>query len=54
MLNLDNTLQPKVSPTIALGQKVKELKAAGEQVFNMSIGENRFPAPIELIDALKK
>ncbi len=54
MLNINSKLTPKISPTVALGQKVRELKAAGESLINMSIGENRFPPPQELIDSLRK
>lgn len=54
MLNINSKLEHKVSPTVALGQKVREMKAKGENLINMSIGENRFPAPQELIDSLKK
>lgn len=54
MLAIKNNLQPKVSPTIALNQKVKEIQAAGKQVFNMSIGENRFAPHPKLIELMQK
>jgi aspartate aminotransferase len=54
MLAIKSNLQPKVSPTIALNQKVKELQAAGEKVFNMSIGENRFPPHNQLVELMQK
>ncbi|MCA9392519.1 aminotransferase class I/II-fold pyridoxal phosphate-dependent enzyme [candidate division WWE3 bacterium] len=33
----------KTSPTLAINQKVKDLRAQGESVINAGFGENRFP-----------
>ncbi|MBD5250488.1 MAG: pyridoxal phosphate-dependent aminotransferase [Barnesiella sp.] len=43
-----------VSATLAMSQKSNELRAAGVDVINMSVGEPDFPTPHHIKDAAKK
>ncbi len=42
------------SPTVRLGDLVTEMKARGEKVLSLSIGEPDFPTPAHIVDAGKK
>ena len=48
--NLDNLEQ---SATLLINDKVRNMKAAGERVFNMGLGQSPFPVPQHVTDALK-
>ena len=43
-----------ISPTLYINQRVKEMWAAGEQVFHLSFGESRFPVHPKIRAALIK
>jgi aspartate aminotransferase len=42
------------SPTVRLGNLVSEMKARGEKVLSLSVGEPDFPTPAHIVDAAKK
>ena len=42
------------SPTVALGNLVAELKAKGDTILSLSVGEPDFPTPAHIIEAAKK
>lgn len=42
------------SPTIRLSNLVTEMKARGEKVLSLSVGEPDFPTPAHIVDAAKK
>ncbi len=42
------------SPTVRLGDLVTELKARGEKVLSLSVGEPDFPTPAHIVEAGKK
>jgi aspartate aminotransferase len=42
------------SPTVALGNLVSELKARGEDILSLSVGEPDFPTPAHIVEAAKK
>ncbi len=42
------------SPTIRLSNLVTEMKARGEQVLSLSVGEPDFPTPAHIVEAAKK
>ena len=42
------------SPTVRLGDLVAEMKARGEKVLSLAIGEPDFPTPAHIVDAAKK
>ncbi len=46
--------QIKPSPTLAVNAKAKEMKAAGADILNFSVGEPDFPTPDHVCDAGKK
>ncbi|MGQ0798047.1 MAG: pyridoxal phosphate-dependent aminotransferase [Methanobacteriota archaeon] len=41
------------SPTVALGNLVAELKAKGETILSLSVGEPDFPTPAHIVEAAK-
>ena len=42
------------SPTVRIGNLVADLKAKGETVLSLSVGEPDFPTPAHIVDAAKK
>jgi len=42
------------SPTVALGNLVAELKAKGETILSLSVGEPDFPTPAHIVEAAKR
>jgi len=42
------------SPTVRLGNLVAEMKARGEKVLSLSVGEPDFPTPAHIVEAAKK
>jgi len=42
------------SPTVRLGNLVSEMKARGEKVLSLSVGEPDFPTPKHIVDAAKE
>lgn len=44
----------KVSPTLSINDRVKEMWAAGENVFHLAFGESRFPVHPLIADALSR
>ncbi len=42
------------SPTVRLGNLVSEMKARGEKVLSLSVGEPDFPTPAHVVDAAKQ
>src|SRR5207253_2943151 len=42
------------SPTVHIGDLIAEMKARGEKVLSLAIGEPDFPTPAHIVDAAKK
>ncbi len=42
------------SPTVRLGNLISEMKARGEKVLSLSVGEPDFPTPAHIVEAAKK
>ena len=49
----DRLLAVKPSPTLAVTQKAKELKAQGVDVIDLGVGEPDFPTPKHICDEAK-
>lgn len=53
-MNLSNRIaQISASPTLAMAAKAAEMKAAGEDIISMSLGEPDFPTPAHVKQAVK-
>ena len=50
----DRVLQIAPSSTLAINAKAKQLRAAGVDVLNFSVGEPDFPTPAHVCEAGKK
>jgi len=44
----------KVSATLAINDRVKEMWAAGDNVYHLAFGESRFPVHPKIVEALSK
>src|SRR5437879_12745862 len=42
------------SPTVHIGDLIAEMKARGEKILSLAIGEPDFPTPAHIVDAAKK
>ena len=42
-----------LSATLAISQRVREMRQAGQDVYNMGLGQSPFPVPTSVVDALR-
>lgn len=54
MNTADRMKNVQPSPTVALGNKVAEMKAAGEDIISFTVGEPDFDTPVNIREAAKK
>ena len=47
-----NILSLKLSSTLAINEKSKELKSKGKNIFNFGFGQSPFPVPKNVINTL--